>query len=612
MNPMGYWKKLLRVDLSSGSITTEDIPEDTLNKYIGGAGLGAKILWDELDGKIEPLSAENKIIFATGPFQGPSIPGGAKFAISGISPLTGTYGDVAAGASFGPALKAAGYDAILVEGESESPVALYVVDGEAELRSVESLWGLDSYEAVKEATQGNKKLSVCAIGVGGEKLVRFANIVVDGYSFGGRAGLGAIMGSKRLKVVVAGGSGRAVLHDEKGVRDMSKRVFKRLYDTAVEFGFRQNGTPMIVVDYEGFGDMPIKNWSADIWPEGAKLLGIPNYTTVLDAKPHPCKFCPVGCHRMVKVDRPEKYRVKGPGPEYETLGMMGTNCYVSDVKAVAKANDIANRGGLDTISTGAVIGFAMECYEKGWITKEDTGGIDLCWGSGDALVEVTEKIVNREGIGDLLAEGTLRAAREIGQGAVDIVSHCKGLDFPAHDPRSCWSLGPNYATGTRGACHMRGLTEDVELAGFNAPEIGLSEGIVKQFEKENMAFMTVRMQDYNAVGNSLVICFFMPGMGMTYSEILEMYNKVTGNDYTTEDLIECGERVFTVQRMINVRDGYDPSTDRLPPRSYEVAKEGTRKGKRIPFEELLTEYYEKRGWNREGDIPDTILQRLCI
>lgn len=608
----GYWHLLLRIDLTSGSLRKERITDETLRTYIGGAGFGAKILWDEVAGKTDAFAPQNKLIFATGPFQGTRIPGSAKFSISAISPLTCTYADTAAGGGWGPALKEAGFDALVIEGESAEPVMLVVKNGEARLTGASAIWGRNSYETVKVLHEQDQSLSVCAIGQAGERLVRFANIVVDGYSFGGRTGLGAVMGAKKLKAVAVGGSLKAPPHDADRLAALTKELSKEIYTNALDGGFREHGTPSIVPAAENFGDMPIKNWSDDTWPEGAALLGAENYTKTLQAKPKACRFCPVGCHRHITISEPAKYKLSGPGPEYETVGMMGTNCYVSDIKAVAKANEIANQGGMDSISTGATIGFAMECFEKGWLTTETTGGLDLSWGNGDALVKLTEMIVAREGLGDLLAEGALRAARKIHPEAEDLVAHCKGLEFPAHDPRACWSLAPNYATGTRGACHIRGLTEDIEMFGLTVPEIGVTEGVVSFFKRDNMALVTVKMQDYNAMVNSVVVCLFMSGLGLSMTKIAGLYNAATGEDASIADLMTCGERIYTVQRLINVRDGYDASTDKLPPKAFQVASKGARKAQKIPFRELMKDYYAARGWGADGNIPPGILTRLGI
>jgi len=359
--------------------------------------------------------------------------------------------------------------------------------------------------------------------------------------------------------------------------------------------------------------MPIKYWDGDVLPEVAKALGAPNYTDVLNAKPLPCKYCPVGCHRNIEVTSPAEFVTKGPGPEYETLGLMGTNCMVGDPKAVAKANDVANRLGVDTISTGAMVGFAMQCFEKGWLTTEQTHGLDLSWGNGRTLVALTEQIGLCQGLGALFKNGTVAAAEQIHPDAPATVVHNKRVDYPSHDPRACISLAPTYATGTRGACHFRGPCEDIEMGGFFMPEVGIKEQMVRFFEPDNQSFVAVKCQDLGVIANSLVICLFMiDGGGLSLTETLEIFNAVTGWNFTMETLFETGERGFTVQRLLNLRDGYGGATDVLPKKMYQSAKQGFRASREIPFERLMKDYYAIRGWDSNGVPSEQTLKKLDL
>jgi len=599
----GYWQKLLRVDLTNRTTKVEDIREDDLKKYLGGAGLSAEILRREIKGKIDAYDPQNRVIFACGAFQTPKVPGGAKFSICAISPLTGTYGDSAAGADFGPALRAAGYDLIVVQGASKTPVYVEIVDDKVEIRDASKYWGMDSFEVVDaiHADTGDRKLSISAIGPAGERLVAIACVSVDKHSFAGRCGLGAVMGSKKLKAVAVRGTKKVPVHDPAKVDELTKKFQLEIANAVKENKFRLHGTPGLCETAEGLGDMPIKYWDGDVWPAGAKKLGAPNYTEVLQAKPLPCKYCPVGCHRAITITEPAEYAGEELGPEYETLGLMGTNLLIDDPKAVAKANGIANRLGIDSISVGAMTGFAIECFEKGWITKKETGGIELKWGDPKTLIKMTELIGKREGFGEWFAKGTLGAAKRISPAAEEIVVHCKGLDIPSHDPRACISLAPTYATGTRGACHFRGPCEDIEMGGFFMPELGIKQGITKFFEKDNQSLVAVKCQDLGVVCNSLVLCLFMvDGGSWSLTGVTDLFNAITGWNFTVEELIKAGERGFTVQRMLNNRDGYDASTDNLPKKMFVSAKEGFRAGKVIPFKELMADYYSIRGWDSNG------------
>lgn len=611
----GYWQKTLRVNLTTGDIRVETIEEKDLKAFIGGAGLGAEILRREIPEKIDPLSPENLVIFATGPFQGPSVPGGAKFSIVGISPQTGTYADTAAGANWGPSIKDAGYDILILEGKSPKPVYLQIIDDDVQIKDAAAIWGKDTVESIDAIVKetGDDKLSVATIGPAGERLVAIACIAVDKHSFAGRCGLGAVMGSKNIKAVAVRGTKTVPVADPDKMKQLIKKHQKQIYDTTVENEFRTHGTPGLCETAEGLGDMPIKYWEQDTWPEGAKKLGAPNYTEQLNAKPLPCKYCPIGCHRKVSITSPEKYRYEGIGPEYETLGLMGTNLLIDDPKVVTIANDIANRMGLDTISVGAMVGFAVECFEKGWLTTDDTDGFELKWGDAETLLKMTELIGLGEGVGELFAEGTLAAAKKIHPDAADEVVHCKGLDFPAHDPRSCISLAPTYATGTRGACHFRGPCEDVEMGGFFMPEVGINEGDVKFFEKKNQALVASKCQDLGVLCNSLVLCLFMvDGGDWSLTDLTELFNAVTGWDISVKELILTGERGFTVQRLNNLRDGFNAANDVMPKKMRKIAKEGFRAGKEIPFEAIMQEYYALRGWDSNGAPSDETLKRLGL
>lgn len=421
------------------------------------------------------------------------------------------------------------------------------------------------------------------------------------------------MGSKGLKGIAVRGTKKVETYDPDKTRELIKQLQQQILKEAKENGFREHGTPALCETAESLGDMPIKYWSGDVWPEGAKKLGAPNSTKILNAVPYPCKFCPIGCHRKISVKEPPEYALEGVGPEYETYGMMGTNLLIDDPMAVAKGNDMANRLGLDTISAGAMIGFAMECFEKGWITTKETAGLELRWGDPNVLFTLLDQIGHKRDFGALFSAGTLKAAESIGSEAVKAVVHCKGLDFPSHDARSCISLAPTYATGTRGACHFRGGCEDVEMGGFFIPEIGIREGTVKFFESENQSMVAARCQDYFGLLNSLVICAFMTdGGGMSFTEIKDLFNAITGWNYSIRELMDAGERMFTVQRLINIRDGYNAATDVLPAKMFQTAKEGFRAGKELPFKKLMEDYYALRGWNDNGEPTQVTMERLGL
>jgi len=608
----GYWNRVLRIDLSSGDIRVEEVGEEVWKLCIGGAGFGAKVLLEEITADTDPFSPENPLIFALGPYQAGNSPGNAKWTVVTKSPLTGTYADSAAGASWGLALKRAGYDALVITGKAEQPVYLFIDENYVEIRDAQSLWGLDSYQTIEALRKVDKDFSVVTIGPAGEKLVHFACLIADTHSFAGRCGIGAVMGAKRLKAIAVKGRKKVPVYDEDGLIKVSKQRFREIYEAAKE-GLRKHGTPELCITAEGFGDMPIKYWNGDVWPEGARKLGAPRYTEFLHARPLPCVNCPIGCHRHIEV-KGEYYEVKGPGPEYETLGMLGTNLLIDDLEAIAKANELCNRLGIDTISAGACVGLAMECcYERGLLTKEQVG-INLAWGNAEAMITMINQLGNRTGfLGELFAGGTLSAAQRIHPDAEELVVHVKGLDYPSHDPRACFSLAINYATCTRGACHMRGVTEDVEMGGFFIPELGIVEGWTEFFSKRNKVELTIKLQDLCAWMNSLVVCTFMlDGGGLALSHLVELFNLITGWGWDVNDVMKSGERIFTLQRLVNLRDGHGRETDTLPYKMTVPAQKGFRAGKVPPFESLLDEYYEKRGWDKNGVPKRETLERMGL
>ncbi len=598
----GYWGKMLRVNLSSKSVIEEEIKEDFVKKYIGGSGFGAKILYDEVPSSVKPYDQENKIIFATGPFQATKITGAAKFSIITRSPLTGIFGDAAAGASFGIELKNSGYDALIIEGKADRPVYLWINNNNIQFMDASRIWNLDSYKTIDTIKDelDNDKVSIACIGPAGEKMVAIACIVVDKHSFAGRCGLGAVMGSKNLKAVVVKGNKKCPVYDLDRLKKLVKKIGKTVHDNTIEM--HKHGTPSAVIKQEELGDMPVKYWKGDVWKEGAQKIGAPNYTKVLKAKPLSCKYCTIGCHRLIEIEEPKKYSLKGAGPEYETLAMIGSNILLDDVKALAKANDLCNRYGIDTISTGAFIGFTMECYEKGILTPGKAEGFSISWGDADKIIKMIHKIGKKEGyIGKLFCNGIKGAVEKLGKETEKIAVEVKGLDFPGHDPRAYFSLAINYATGNRGACHERG-NPLVASMGALLPVMGIKND-VDRFAMKNSEFITAKYQDYSALEGALVHCKFMLFGGMNLEEILDVLNAVTGWNWEIDELIKTSERIFTIERMVNIMYGITKKDEKMPEKMYVVSKNGGRIGKaptKGEFENTLLKYYKLRDWDNEG------------
>ncbi|HHY95801.1 MAG TPA: aldehyde ferredoxin oxidoreductase family protein [Firmicutes bacterium] len=604
----GYFDRVLWVDLGTGRTESRDMGEGFWRTYLGGSGVGTRILYDEVPPGVDPLGPDNCLVFAVGPYQRSGLPGSAKWAVVGKSPLTGTFAVSTGGAEWGVRLKGTGREGIVVKGKADCPSLLWVTEQGIEIRPAPSLWGRDAVETVTLACRevGDEKASVVTIGPAGERGVAIACICADGHSFAGRCGLGAVMGAKNLKAIVVSGNLRPSVADPDELRKVRGELASRLARANRE-STGAHGTAISVADCEAVGDLPVKYWRGERWPEGAARIGAPRFTDYLHARPWPCSSCPVGCHR--RIDLEGKYRIEGgAGPEYESLGMLGSCCLVDDLEAVARANDLCNRLGIDTISAGSHVAFTMECFENGWITKADLDGWEARWGSGDFLVHLVEQIGTRRGFGTLFARGIRAAAQAIGQGAEGITVEVKGLDFPAHDPRTYFSLAVNYATGTRGACHLRGFPHAGE-AGMVIPEVGF-ESVPLRFSMEGQAQLARLFQDYATALDSLVCCMFMQTTGQSLGETVAALNAITGWDMTAEEFLRVGERVFNLQRVINVGDGIGRQDDRLPPKMFEPAREGFRAG-RIPepFESTLLGYYRLRGWDENGrPLPSTLAE----
>ncbi|MHA1238672.1 MAG: aldehyde ferredoxin oxidoreductase family protein [Candidatus Odinarchaeia archaeon] len=597
----GYWGKILRVDLTNEKITTQTLTEDMAKTWIGGVGLAAKIIYDEVPAGADPLGPENVFVFAIGPFQGTGILGSGRFAACAKSPLTGIWGESLGGGYNAEELKKAGFDAIVVTGKAEKPVYLWVHDGEAELRDASHLWGKDSYEtedALKKELN-DEKVQVAPIGQAAENLVRYAGLICNyGHGCAGRVGMGAVMGSKNLKAIAFRGTMRPEIADPEGLNAIKQELLPIIKDADFTKANRELGQAMAVIPREENGLLPIKNFTGDRWPDGAKKIGAGSggeFNDVLKPKPEPCSYCIMGCHRRVTIKEPEKYAMDSYGPEYETVAMIGSDCLIDNLLAINKANELCNRYSLDTIEFGAICAFAMEAYELGKITKEDLG-FELKWGDGDAMLQLLHKIAKREGeIPRLLGEGLKPAGEKLG--CPEIALHVNGAAVPAHDPRAFFSMAVETATSTRGACHLHGFPEAIEL-GVPFPEAGpeLAKPL-DRFAKEKKGLAAAKYQDRQAVNNSLVWCFFYEFSGVNFTYLTKLLNAVTGWNLTPQDLLKTGERIINLQRMFNLKHGLNPAKDDwLPKRLLTAHKEGGAAGKVPPLKEMLEEYYQVKDW----------------
>jgi aldehyde:ferredoxin oxidoreductase len=612
----GYVGKVLRVDLTKKMITEQTFSEETLRKYIGGTGLGTKILFEETTKDTDPLGPENPLIIMVGPLTGTNIPNFGRHHVVTKSPLTGGYGESNAGGTWGAKLKHAGYDGIIFTGKASKPVYLWIDNGQVEIRDAAYLWGKDTYEVddiLKD--EFGKKIVTMSIGQAGEKLVKFASIMNDGYEgrAAGRCGVGAVMGSKNLKAVVVNGSVRPSIAKEDELKESIKKWAPKIKDNTEEF-LGNYGTSVGVPTSEALGDLPIKNWAQGRFIDGAQKISGKTMAETILTKRYSCAQCVIACGRTVHVKEGPYAGPESGGPEYETIGMLGSNCLVDNLEAVQKANELCNRFGIDTISTGATIAFAMECYEKGLITKDQTGGLEIKWGDPDVLVEMVKKIALREDFAYTLGEGTRNAAEIIGGIAPELTVQVRGLDFPAHDPRAGNSIGLQYAVSARGACHLSSFTHDFEY-GATMPELGYPDK-ADRFEVKGKGIFASKFQDLMAMMDSLTGCkFIVFGLGENSIKIMaDWLGLVTGWDMKDDEFLETGDRIVTLKRMYNVlKCNQSRKDDILPPRMMtHRRKEGGAADNLPHLGYMLSEYYEHRGWDEQGIPTDKTLERLGL
>ncbi|MEA1959594.1 MAG: aldehyde ferredoxin oxidoreductase family protein [Chloroflexota bacterium] len=610
----GFQGRMLEVDLTKGSVTNSIIDKEIIRKFIGGSGLGAKLMFDRIDPKVDPLSPENPLFILTGPTSGLSVPGGARFSICAKSPLTNIFGESSSGGNFATEIRQAGWDGIIVSGASDKPVYLVVEDDKAEIKDASDLWGKNTQEItdiLKERHGGKKQVKVISIGVAGEKLVRFACVCNEKRDFAGRCGLGAVMGSKKLKAVVVRGSGKIPLADQDKFNELRKEALNKAKESIVAQVLGAQGTNAALGISALIGDLPGKNWTVgDNTAISSKIDG-----GVLSGPPYylgndSCHGCMVGCKRHVTIPEGPYQGMEGEGPEYEGAAMLGSLLMIGDMAAVIKMNDMCNMHGMDVISCGGTIAMAMDCFERGIITAAEMDGIELKWGDDAAVVKMIENIVNREGFGDVLAEGSKRAAEKIGKGASDFAVEVKGMEVPAHDPRANYLLGLGYATGTRGACHTSDPSYSIGTGIFAWADIGIPSGIdVKK--NEGAAEMVKHGQDLGSIYNSMAICYMVVET-LNGESISGMLNATTGFDYNFKELEECGERIWHMKRGLSNLMGITSADDRLPRQLLTPNTDGGAAGCAPDLELMLKEYYPVRGLAEDGRPTKETLDRLGL
>jgi aldehyde:ferredoxin oxidoreductase len=596
----GYAGRVLYVDLDSGKTRVEALNMDYAKKYIGGMGLGMRLWLDNSKQGVDPLSPQNPLVLAIGPISGTIFPtAGNGHAFVAKSPATFGVGEAVAHGTFGSEMKRAGYDAIIITGKSEKPIYLWIDDDSVQLLEAAHLMGKspsETEDAIKDEL-GDYYVRVASIGLAGEKLSRIACIINEKTRAAGRTGLGAVMGSKSLKAIAVRGTRDITVAKPEEFMDLVKEFHERMKGPATQ-KYRTLGTPENVLVHNALFCMPTRNYRQAHFEEADKVSG-----EVLNEKYVPkiigCSSCAMRCEHVTVV--PEgPYRGTLTRMEYETLWALGPYCGIDRLDAVIKGMELCNYYGIDAISAGVVVGFAMDCYENGILTRSELGGIDAHFGNSEALLQLLEKIGKREGIGDLLAEGVRIAGQKIGKGAEKLAQHIKGLEVTGYDLRCLKTAALGFAVSFRGADHNR--------HGAYAFDV---KGKVDRLKAEKGRGKLVRdMEDVYSLIDSFIICKF--SRGTYYKELADMaklYNFVTGIDITPEELKQSGERINTVARLINIREGLGRNDDSLPWKvmNVPIPDEGPVKGAFVSQEELdllLDDYYESRGWTLEG-IPTT-------
>jgi aldehyde:ferredoxin oxidoreductase len=588
----GYHGRFLDIDLNTR--TTKDLPitEDFCKKYIGGATMAAALIYDRLSPEVDPLSPENPMVMASGPFTGSPIPMVSRYAVAGISPLTGFWGEATSGGVFPFRLKGSGWDGIIVTGKADHPVYLYLKGGKAEIRDAAGIWDKDTYETQQRIKDelGDDQVSVACIGPAGEKLIKYACIVNDKGRAAGRCGLGALMGSKNLKAVAACGNQRPQLADSGRIGELAKQAIKDINGNLVSVAYREYGTLMYTDMAMALGDAPAKYFTKSVFPVG-KVTG-QTLRQTYSVGNYACRGCPIGCGRKLKNFRPG---LDVDGPEYETTMAFGPLCMNTDLDAIVEANHLCNANGIDTLSAGVSIAYAFHLYELGVLTEEQVG-MPLEWGDGAAVLKLLEKIVNQDGIGVLLSKGTLAMARELGRDDGE-AAQVKGLEVPMHDGRAFHGMAVSYATGPRGACHLKGDYYNIDLGGMVLEYMILpSDRIVSEGKGEPAA----KFQSFKDLFDALTLCKFAP---LQVTQICEMLNALTGWEFGPEELLAAGDRSVTLKRAISNRFGVTRAHDMLPKICLEPLSEGTTDGIRPDMEKMLKEYYRYRGWDWQTGKP---------
>ena len=595
----GYVGKILKIDLTSKKIDiirTENY--FNIDLFIGGKGLAAYTLWKELKTGIDPFSEDNLLVFATGPLTGTLCPG-TRMCIATKSPLTGLFCDSYVGGHLGAEIKMAGYDAVIIDGKSEKPVYIWIHDENVEICNAENLWGLDTFrtEEMIRKEKGDMTIRVACIGPAGERLVRFAHVNVDRYRQAGRDGTGAVMGSKNLKALAVKGTGAIPIYNVEEFMEKAREAHRVVLENETARARKRWGTARTIIFTADQDLLPTRNFREATF-EAAENLSAEVLEKRFWIKHKACHSCPINCGKLGVVRSGRYAGTVVEGIEYETLALIGANCGIGNYEAVAYANLLCDMLGLDAISTGNVIAFAMECYEEGILTEKETEGLKLNFGNEESAIRLIEKIARREGLGDLLAEGVKRASEKLNSRCRRFAMHVKGLELPGYDVRASPGMGLAYVTADRGGCHTRSWPISYEISG-KAPD----GTVIDRYSTEKRAYIVKRQQDETTACDTLVACWFLK-TAVGNERYVGMLNAAAGTELTVEEFLAVGERIWNLTRLFNIREGLRKEDENLPDRAFEdPIPSGIAKGRKLEksqLEYMLREYYAIRGWDENG------------
>jgi len=612
----GYSGTILRVDLTNRRTWAEEVDEETYRLYPGGKALAAYILLREMIPGVAPLGPDNILILANGLLTGAPFSTATRFSAVARSPLTGGFGESEAGGFWGPELKLAGWEAVVLTGRAQEPVYLWIKDDQVEIRDARHLWKHDPEEVQATIRQetGEKLARVLQIGLGAENLVRFGALTNELRHFNGRSGMGAVLGSKQVKAVAVRGTGKYLdaAYAPQPIADLGKRLAKAVKEHPSSWDLQVKGTPGLTSGLNAAGILPTRNFHQGAF-EGVEKLQWEIYEKELLTARRSCYACAVRCKREVKVD--DRYQVSDAygGPEYETIAGFGSNCGIDDLQAVAKANELCNRYTMDEISASASVAFAMECFEHGLIGPAETGGLELRFGNAEAMIRCVELIAHREHIGDLLAEGTRRAAEVIGGDARYFAMQVKGQELPMHDPRGKVGVGLGYAINEAGADHLTAahdptLANPDSLSFKGAMPLGITEAVPPRELSARKARNYALLENWNSFEKAIGICFFgpTPRSFIPVQDVLDAVRAASGWDLDVPDLLRIGERATNLARLFNVREGFTRRDDTLPERLFQPLENGALAGAAISreeFERAMTALYELKGWDPDTTVP---------